>query len=133
MTESHRPEGMETEELEMNASSPQQMPAEPFDDDYDDNGFDEVLPVAKPASEGGWPSLLRFTNAGGAPFLSRTLRQGWEAKLSMRKSRRLILHFAFSKMATLPLIWMGMARSGALSLLKSPAAMEKPPWKLMAS
>ena len=39
MTEPHSPEGMDTEEPEMNPSSPQQLPAEPFDD-YDD-GFDE--------------------------------------------------------------------------------------------
>ena len=35
-----------------------------------------------------WPSpVLKsyLTRTKGAPFLSRTLRQGWEAKLSLRK------------------------------------------------
>src|SRR5580692_7074991 len=69
MTESHRPEGMETEELEMNTSSPQQMPAEPFDDDYDDNGFDEVLPV-RPRAQYLTPltALLMALILGGVGF-----------------------------------------------------------------
>jgi hypothetical protein len=40
----------------------------------------------------------------------------------------LTVHLVLSRMATLPYSSMGMARSGALSLLKSPEAMENPPW-----
>ena len=41
-------------------------------------------------------------------------------------------YLVLSRMATLPYSSMGMARSGAWSLLKSPEAMEKPPWWSMA-
>jgi len=42
-------------------------------------------------------------------------------------------HFVLSRMATLPYSSMGMARSGAPSLLKSPEAIEYPPLNLMVS
>ena len=48
-------------------------------------------------------------------------------------AKRRSVHFSLSRMATLPYCSMGMARSGALSGLKSPVAKEKPPWKLMVS
>jgi hypothetical protein len=48
MTDPNTPERTHPEEPEMNASSPQQLAAEPYDD-YDD-GFDEVLPVRSRAS-----------------------------------------------------------------------------------
>lgn len=48
MTDDNSPERPHPEEPEMNASSPQPLAAEPYDD-YDD-GFDEVLPVRPRAS-----------------------------------------------------------------------------------
>ncbi len=67
MTDSHSPEAIEAEELQMNASSPQQSPAEPFDD-YDD-GFDEVLP-ARPRARYLTPltALLMALILGGVGF-----------------------------------------------------------------
>jgi hypothetical protein len=43
MTDPQSQEAIDTEEIQMNPSSPQPLPAEPFDD-YDD-GFDQALPV----------------------------------------------------------------------------------------
>lgn len=67
MTEPHSAEGNDTEEFEMNASSPQQLPAEPFDD-YDD-GFDEVLPArSRPQYLTPLTALLMALILGGVGF-----------------------------------------------------------------
>jgi Domain of unknown function (DUF5666) len=67
MTDPHSPEAIEAEEFQMNASSPQQSPAEPFDD-YGD-GFDEVLP-ARPRARYLTPltALLMALILGGVGF-----------------------------------------------------------------
>jgi hypothetical protein len=67
MTEPHSPEGMDTEELEMNASSPQQLPAEPYNDH--DGGFDEALPVRRrPRYLTPLTALLMALILGGVGF-----------------------------------------------------------------
>jgi len=67
MNEPPSPEGMDTEELEMNAGSPQLPPEKPFDD-YDD-GFDDVLPV-RPRARYLTPltALLMALILGGVGF-----------------------------------------------------------------
>src|SRR5579875_469946 len=67
MAEPQSPEGMDTEELEMNASSPPQSPAEPFED-YDD-GYAEALPV-RPRAQYLTPvtALLMALILGGVGF-----------------------------------------------------------------
>ncbi len=67
MTDHNSPERSYPEDPEMNASSPQQLAAEPFDD-YDD-GFDEVLP-ARPRASYLTPltALLMALILGGVGF-----------------------------------------------------------------
>ena len=83
MTEPHSAEGNDTEEFEMNASSPQQLPAEPFDD-YDD-GFDEVLPQ-RPRAQ--LPDAAHRAADGADPGRRRLLRRDPRREGSGREHRQ---------------------------------------------
>ena len=94
----------------------------------------------------GWPSFAVLAKVGVMPSASRFSSwphpaDGWTQLAYWFKEAQLVVptftksvkvgqppHWLLSRMATLPLSSIGMARSGAPSWLKSPAAIEKPPW-----
>ena len=68
MTDPNSPERIHPEEPEMNASSPQPLAAEPYDD-YDGGGFDDELPVRpRPSYLTPLTALLMALILGGVGF-----------------------------------------------------------------